>query len=242
VCVYVCAWVCRVLVFGGSGGRASHILELRTWRLQPVGLLSSERQHMVSQQLCVGGLCTASVFCVLRSNSTQHIYVCSQCQLQPWACLEPATDDGLPCVGAAAAAAVITQAGVTFENKVLSLGGVNEHEVCRQPACPPHCCWRCGFALQGSFSLTVLVGCLTSCVSTLYLFHLQEYVDVMECYDDTTGQWTVVGRMPCPMSHLAVTGANVSTSGLTKRISGSSGGRRRASSPGMSPSVLNLEG
>lgn len=124
----------RVLVFGGSGGRASLILELRTWRLQPVGLLSSERQHM---------------------------------------------------------------AGVTFENKVLSLGGVSEHE---------------------------------------------EYVDVMECYDDTTGQWTVVGHMPCPMSHLAVTGANVSTSGLTKRISSSGGGRRRASSPGMSPSALNLEG
>jgi hypothetical protein len=40
--------MCRVLVYGGSGGRASHILELRTWRLQPVGLLSSERQHMVS--------------------------------------------------------------------------------------------------------------------------------------------------------------------------------------------------
>lgn len=59
----------------------------------------------------------------------------------------------------------------------------------------------------------------------------------MEAYDDSTGQWSVVGRMPCPMSHLAVTGANVSTTGLTHRISGSGGsGRRRLSSPGLSPS------
>lgn len=64
---------------------------------------------------------------------------------------------------------------------------------------------------------------------------LQEYVDVMEAFDDATGQWTVVGRMPCPMSHLAVTGANVSTSGLTHRISGSGSARRRASSPGTGP-------
>lgn len=63
----------------------------------------------------------------------------------------------------------------------------------------------------------------------------------MECYDAATEQWAVVGRMPCPMSHLAVTGANVSTSGLTQRISGS-GGRRRASSPGASPSALSGEG
>lgn len=101
----------RVLVFGGSGGRAANILELRTWRLLPAGQLSSERQHM---------------------------------------------------------------AGVAFGNTVLSLGGVNEHE---------------------------------------------EYVDVMEAYDASTGQWSVVGRMPCPMSHMAVTAANVSTSGLTQKIS-----------------------
>lgn len=54
------ACVHRLLVFGGSGGRASHVLELRTWRLQPVGLLSSERQHMVSQHTAVcAGLVTA---------------------------------------------------------------------------------------------------------------------------------------------------------------------------------------
>lgn len=44
---------CRVIVFGGSGGRAAHILELRTWKLQPAGKLSSERQHMVRRHACV---------------------------------------------------------------------------------------------------------------------------------------------------------------------------------------------
>lgn len=36
----------RVLVFGGSGGRAANIVDLRNWRLLPAGELSAERQHM----------------------------------------------------------------------------------------------------------------------------------------------------------------------------------------------------
>lgn len=51
----------------------------------------------------------------------------------------------------------------------------------------------------------------------------------MEAYDDVSCTWSVVGRMPCPMSHLAVTGANVSTCGLTRRING---GRVSSSSGG----------
>jgi hypothetical protein len=35
-----------VLVFGGSGGRAANIVDLRNWRLLPAGELSAERQHM----------------------------------------------------------------------------------------------------------------------------------------------------------------------------------------------------
>jgi hypothetical protein len=47
-CIYVHH---RVLVYGGSAGTASHILELRTWQLLPAGPLSSQRQHMVGVQL-----------------------------------------------------------------------------------------------------------------------------------------------------------------------------------------------
>lgn len=70
------ACVHRVLVFGGSGGRASHILELRTWRLQPVGLLSSERQHMVSAHSCVLASATARVYFVEEPYSSWR--VCAQ--------------------------------------------------------------------------------------------------------------------------------------------------------------------
>jgi hypothetical protein len=53
----------------------------------------------------------------------------------------------------------------------------------------------------------------------------------MEAYDDATQTWSVIGHLPCPMSHLAATGANVSTAGLTHTIAGL-GGREGSSGGG----------
>lgn len=47
-------------------------------------------------------------------------------------------------------------------------------------------------------------------------------MDIMEAYDDATQTWSVVGRLPCPMSHMAATAADVSMMCLTQRIAAGS--------------------
>lgn len=39
----------------------------------------------------------------------------------------------------------------------------------------------------------------------------EQYVDTMEAYDVSSNSWQVVGSLPCPMSHMAIAAASVSS-------------------------------